>query len=210
VCRRVSCSSGLDTFEKKQRRGLPVTLPETIVRRRCAALIPYARNARTHSDQQVAQIAASIREFGFTNPVRPRQEAPGQRRQRLARRGFHRRSQLDRRADRGRRRRSRGRAAISALPVATRRSCWPAQSDLPARFMARAGRAIPTKHRQIPPCQMATATQISRRSRSRRRHRPHCGHLQSHWPIATLGSTRLAFGQRVGCSVCTPTGCFHV
>jgi hypothetical protein len=34
---------------------LPVTLPETIVRRRCAALIPYARNARTHSDQQVAQ-----------------------------------------------------------------------------------------------------------------------------------------------------------
>lgn len=34
-----------------------------------AALIPYARNSRTHSDEQVAQIAASIREFGFTNPV---------------------------------------------------------------------------------------------------------------------------------------------
>ena len=33
------------------------------------ALIPYARNARTHTDAQVAQIAASIREFGFTNPV---------------------------------------------------------------------------------------------------------------------------------------------
>ena len=32
-------------------------------------LIPYARNARTHSEEQVAQIAASIREFGFTNPV---------------------------------------------------------------------------------------------------------------------------------------------
>lgn len=32
-------------------------------------LIPYARNARTHSDDQVAQIAASIREFGFTNPL---------------------------------------------------------------------------------------------------------------------------------------------
>ena len=48
---------------------MPITLPETIARRRCAALIPYARNARTHSDQQVAQIAASIREFGFTNPV---------------------------------------------------------------------------------------------------------------------------------------------
>ncbi|MGD9507000.1 MAG: site-specific DNA-methyltransferase [Geminicoccaceae bacterium] len=33
------------------------------------ALIPYARNARTHSDAQVAQIAASIRTFGFTNPI---------------------------------------------------------------------------------------------------------------------------------------------
>jgi len=33
------------------------------------ALIPYALNSRTHSDEQVAQIAASIREFGFTNPV---------------------------------------------------------------------------------------------------------------------------------------------
>jgi ParB family chromosome partitioning protein len=32
-------------------------------------LIPYARNSRTHSDQQIAQVAASIREFGFTNPV---------------------------------------------------------------------------------------------------------------------------------------------
>jgi ParB-like chromosome segregation protein Spo0J len=32
-------------------------------------LIPYARNARTHSPEQVAQIAASIREFGFTVPV---------------------------------------------------------------------------------------------------------------------------------------------
>ena len=32
-------------------------------------LIPYALNSRTHSDAQVAQLAASIREFGFTNPV---------------------------------------------------------------------------------------------------------------------------------------------
>jgi ParB-like chromosome segregation protein Spo0J len=32
-------------------------------------LIPYARNARTHSETQVSQIAGSIREFGFTNPV---------------------------------------------------------------------------------------------------------------------------------------------
>jgi ParB family transcriptional regulator, chromosome partitioning protein len=34
-----------------------------------ADLIPYARNSRTHSDTQVSQIAGSIREFGFTNPV---------------------------------------------------------------------------------------------------------------------------------------------
>ena len=32
-------------------------------------LIPYVNNSRTHSDEQVAQIAASIREFGFNNPV---------------------------------------------------------------------------------------------------------------------------------------------
>ena len=32
-------------------------------------LVPYVRNARTHSDQQVAQIAASMAEFGFVNPI---------------------------------------------------------------------------------------------------------------------------------------------
>jgi len=34
-----------------------------------AKLVPYARNARTHSEAQIAQIAASIVEFGFTNPI---------------------------------------------------------------------------------------------------------------------------------------------
>jgi ParB-like chromosome segregation protein Spo0J len=34
-----------------------------------ADLIPYARNARTHSEAQVAKLAASIREFGFLNPI---------------------------------------------------------------------------------------------------------------------------------------------
>jgi ParB-like chromosome segregation protein Spo0J len=33
------------------------------------SLIPYARNSRTHDESQVAQIAASIREFGWTNPI---------------------------------------------------------------------------------------------------------------------------------------------
>lgn len=40
-----------------------------LVWRNIADLIPYARNSRTHSDEQVAQIAASIKEFGWTNPV---------------------------------------------------------------------------------------------------------------------------------------------
>jgi len=45
------------------------TNPATIELIEIDALIPYARNSRTHSEAQVAQIAASIREFGFTNPV---------------------------------------------------------------------------------------------------------------------------------------------
>jgi ParB-like chromosome segregation protein Spo0J len=38
-------------------------------KRNTSELIPYARNSRTHSEAQIAQIAASIKEFGFTNPV---------------------------------------------------------------------------------------------------------------------------------------------
>lgn len=40
-----------------------------IEQRAVADLIPYAANSRTHSDAQVAQIAASIKEFGWTNPI---------------------------------------------------------------------------------------------------------------------------------------------
>ena len=43
--------------------------PLAVEYRPAAALIPFAKNARTHSDAQVAQIAASIREFGWTNPI---------------------------------------------------------------------------------------------------------------------------------------------
>ena len=42
---------------------------DAVERRPVSALLPYIRNARTHSDEQVAQIAASIREFGWTFPV---------------------------------------------------------------------------------------------------------------------------------------------
>jgi DNA modification methylase len=41
----------------------------TITQRKVDELIPYVRNSRTHSDEQVAQIAASIKEFGWTNPI---------------------------------------------------------------------------------------------------------------------------------------------
>ena len=44
-------------------------LPDAIEHLATDTLVPYARNSRTHSPEQVAQIAASIREFGFTNPV---------------------------------------------------------------------------------------------------------------------------------------------
>jgi len=40
-----------------------------IIHRKTAELTPYAKNSRTHSSQQIDQIIASIREFGFTNPV---------------------------------------------------------------------------------------------------------------------------------------------
>lgn len=42
---------------------------DKVERRAVADLIPYARNARTHSDEQVGQIAASIKEWGWTVPV---------------------------------------------------------------------------------------------------------------------------------------------
>ncbi len=48
---------------------LPETLRLKIVYRPIDDLTPYKGNARTHSDKQIAQIAASIRTFGFTNPV---------------------------------------------------------------------------------------------------------------------------------------------
>ena len=42
---------------------------DRVERRRLAEILPYARNPKTHSPEQVGRIAASIREFGWTNPV---------------------------------------------------------------------------------------------------------------------------------------------
>jgi DNA modification methylase len=46
-----------------------INLPTQIELRSVRALLPYARNSRTHSDEQVAQVAASIKEFGWTSPI---------------------------------------------------------------------------------------------------------------------------------------------
>lgn len=42
---------------------------DKVERRAVSSLIPYARNARTHSQEQIGQLAASMMEWGFTNPV---------------------------------------------------------------------------------------------------------------------------------------------
>ena len=58
----------MNTQERTQENTVQ-QVAKQIILQPVEALIPYARNSRTHSDEQVAQIAASIREFGFTNPV---------------------------------------------------------------------------------------------------------------------------------------------
>lgn len=46
-----------------------IHIPDEIIMRRVEDLIPYARNSRTHSAEQVAKLAASIKEFGWTVPI---------------------------------------------------------------------------------------------------------------------------------------------
>jgi len=57
-------AKGLFQLGSLKKQGIP-----RVVMTRVGDLTPYARNARTHSDEQVAQIAASIKEFGWTNPI---------------------------------------------------------------------------------------------------------------------------------------------
>jgi ParB-like chromosome segregation protein Spo0J len=56
-------------YDRQGARGAFFTMARRIELWPLDRLIPYARNARTHSDEQVAQIAASIVEFGFCNPI---------------------------------------------------------------------------------------------------------------------------------------------
>lgn len=63
---------GLFCYSKQNRQqdtSMQEWPADKITRRKVASLIPYARNSRIHSDEQVGQIAASIKEWGFTNPI---------------------------------------------------------------------------------------------------------------------------------------------
>jgi DNA modification methylase len=64
-----STNSGVKQGGPADKAAALAGLGLTIEHRPLDALIPYTRNARTHGDAQVAQIAAAIREFGFTNPI---------------------------------------------------------------------------------------------------------------------------------------------
>lgn len=66
--RRAPCALADGGLFKLQHRGC-MREELTIVYRPLKELIPCARNARTHSDEQVAQLESSIKEFGWTNPV---------------------------------------------------------------------------------------------------------------------------------------------
>jgi hypothetical protein len=78
-------------------------IADKILMRSVESLIPYARNAQTHSDAHVAQIAGSIREFGFTNPVLVDGEKSAHRHRAIAVAAFRSRSAMrDRRRDGGR------------------------------------------------------------------------------------------------------------
>jgi ParB-like chromosome segregation protein Spo0J len=56
-------------FSTMDTRALAEGLNLKIESRTLSVLIPYAKNARTHSEEQIALIAGSIRSFGFTNPI---------------------------------------------------------------------------------------------------------------------------------------------
>lgn len=55
-------------MKQRSKRTDPV-VTASVTQRSVDSLIPYAQNARTHSPEQILKIAASIKEFGFTNPI---------------------------------------------------------------------------------------------------------------------------------------------
>ena len=63
--RRIRPSKTADT----ERVSTPIVCADKVQSRAVSDLIPYARNARRHSDKQIAKLAASIRLFGFLSPI---------------------------------------------------------------------------------------------------------------------------------------------
>ncbi|MFZ9959595.1 MAG: ParB/Srx family N-terminal domain-containing protein, partial [Candidatus Limnocylindrus sp.] len=63
------CNLNLQNPEPMPAKASQPVMPAKLERWSIDRLVPYERNARTHSAAQVAQIAASIQEFGFTNPI---------------------------------------------------------------------------------------------------------------------------------------------
>jgi hypothetical protein len=56
-------------YHPQHENSMTLSFPDTVERWPLDRLIPHARNARTHSEDQVAQIAGSVAEFGFVNPI---------------------------------------------------------------------------------------------------------------------------------------------
>jgi len=63
-----NCSNNYGPYQFPEKL-IPLTLLNALEMRPVADLIPYVRTARTHPPEQVAQIAASMRRFGFTMPM---------------------------------------------------------------------------------------------------------------------------------------------
>ncbi|MCK4415116.1 MAG: site-specific DNA-methyltransferase [Candidatus Eisenbacteria sp.] len=62
-------NSNSNTRKPRKRPESPVKLPGKLVRRPTEKLRPYERNPRTHTAEQITKIAASLLEFGWTNPI---------------------------------------------------------------------------------------------------------------------------------------------
>lgn len=65
----LSCTEEIESLAIKSGAFFMHMTELKVVYRKVEDLIPYARNARVHSDAQVAEIAASIKEYGWTNPI---------------------------------------------------------------------------------------------------------------------------------------------
>lgn len=65
----LSCPEEIESLAIKSGAFFMPMTELKVVYRKVEDLIPYARNARVHSDAQVAEIAASIKEYGWTNPI---------------------------------------------------------------------------------------------------------------------------------------------